>query len=111
MDSESRLQELGYELPPAPKAVGLYKPAINVGNLCYTSGHVPLLPDGDMIKGCVGKDADEATGHAAARQAGLTILATLRQHLGSLNKVKRIVKIFGLVACTDDFTGQPAVMN
>ena len=111
MDAESRFQELGLELPPAPKAVGLYKPAIEVGNLCYTSGHVPLMPDGSMLKGCVGKDVDEQAGIDAARQAGLTILATLKSHLGTLNRVKRVVKIFGLVNCTNEFTGQPAVMN
>ena len=111
MDAEKQLEKLGYELPPAPKAVGLYKPAIDVGNLCYTSGHVPLLPDGSLIKGCVGKDADEKAGYDAALQSGLTILATLKQHLGSLNRVKRVVKIFGLVNCTGEFTGQPAVMN
>ena len=111
MSADKNLEELGYTLPPAPKAVGVYKPAILVGNLCYTSGHVPLLPDGNMIKGCVGKDADEKAGYEAAKQAGLTILATLKNHFGSLDKIKRVVKIFGLVNCSDDFSGQPAVMN
>ena len=111
MDADKKLESLGYKLPPAPKAVGVYRPAMNVGNLCYTSGHVPLLPDGSLICGCVGKGASEKEGYAAAKQAGLTILATLKNHLGSLNKVKRVVKIFGLVNCTDEFTGQPAVMN
>ena len=64
-----------------------------------------------MIKGCVGKDADEKAGYEAAKQAGLTILATLKNHFGSLDKIKRVVKIFGLVNCSDDFSGQPAVMN
>lgn len=111
MDAEKRLEELGYQLPPAPKAVGLYKLAINVGNLVYTSGHVPLMPDGSLIKGCVGKDADEQAGYDAARQCGLTMLATLKRHLGNLNRVRRIVKSLGLVNCTDDFKGQPAVIN
>ena len=111
MNADEKLGELGYELPPAPKAVGLYRPATVVGHLCYTSGHVPLQSDGSLIKGCVGKDADEQAGIQAARQAGLTILATLKQHLGGLDRVKRVVKIFGLVNCTSEFTGQPAVMN
>lgn len=111
MNADKKLLELGYELPPAPKAVGVYKPALVIGNLCYTSGHVPFLPDGNLIKGCVGRDADETAGYNAAKQAGLTILATLKSHFGSLDRIKQVVKIFGLVNCSDDFTGQPAVMN
>ena len=111
MSFDAKLESLNLELPPAPKAVGVYKPALTVGNLCYTSGHVPLLPDGDMIKGCVGDNADQDEGYRAARQCGLAIIATLREHLGSLDRVKRVVKIFGLVNCTSDFTGQPAVLN
>jgi len=111
MSAEQRLAKMNVTLPPAPKAVGVYQPAVTVGNLCYTSGHVPLLPDGSMIKGCVGRDADQQAGYDAARQAGLTILATLKQHLGSLDRVKRVVKIFGMVCCSDDFEGHPAVIN
>ncbi len=111
MSADEKLAELGYELPPAPKAVGVYRPAIVVGNLCHTSGHVPLLPDGSLITGCVGRDADEAAGYNAAKQAGLTILATLKNHFKSLDRIQRVIKIFGLVNCTDDFTGQPGVMN
>ncbi|MCH2178278.1 MAG: RidA family protein [Mariniblastus sp.] len=111
MSADKRLKELGYVLPPAPKAVGVYKPAMNVGNLCYTSGHVPLKGDGTMIKGCVGRDADEQEGYQAAKQVGLTLLATLQQHLGSLDRIKSVVKIFGMVACTEDFCGHPTVIN
>ena len=111
MSAEARLKELGFELPPAPKAVGVYKPAITVGNLVHTSGHLPLMPDGSLLTGVVGKDAFLEQGYDAARQAGLAILSTLQAHLGSLDKVKRVVKIFGMVYCTDDFTQQPAVVN
>lgn len=111
MTAEDRLKELGFELPPAPKAVGVYKPALTVGNLCHTSGHLPLLSDGSLLKGVVGKDATVEQGYEAARQAGLAILSTLNDYLGSINKVKRVVKIFGMVYCTDDFTQQPAVVN
>jgi enamine deaminase RidA (YjgF/YER057c/UK114 family) len=111
MTAEDRLKELGFELPPAPKAVGVYKPALTVGNLCYTSGHLPLLPDGGLLKGIVGKDATVEQGYDAARQAGLAILSTLEAYLGSINKVKRVVKIFGMVYCTDELTQQPAVVN
>ncbi len=111
MSAEQRLAELGYELPPAPSAVGVYRPAMNVGNLCYTSGHIPLNTDGSMIKGCVGRTADVAEGKAAAVQCGLTILSTLRKHLGSLDRVKRVVKLVGMVNAVEDCTQHPEVIN
>ena len=111
MSAEDRLKKLGFELPPAPKAVGVYKPAITVGNLCHTSGHLPLMPDGSLLTGVIGKEATVEQGYDAARQAGLAILSTLQAHLGSINKVKRVVKIVGMVYCADDFTQQPAVIN
>jgi len=111
MDFDSRIDELQLELPEAPSAVGIYRPAIVTGNLCYTSGHLPMLPSGEIIKGCVGKDATQDDGYQAARQCGLTILATLRSHFGTLNKIKRLVKVMGFVNCSDDFYGQPAVVN
>lgn len=111
MSADQRLRELGYELPPAPSAVGVYKPALTIGKMCYTSGHLPMMPDGSLLKGCVGKDVDQQAGYDAAKQAGLTLLATLQAHLGSLDKVKRVVKLFGMVYCTDDFIQQPAVVN
>lgn len=111
MTAEQKLRELKLELPPAPKAIGLYKPCIVIDRLCYTSGHAPLTPDGSMIKGCVGQDADQAAGHAAARLCGLAILSTVRASLGSLDRIKRLVKLLGFVNCTPDFTQQPAVIN
>jgi enamine deaminase RidA (YjgF/YER057c/UK114 family) len=111
MSAEQRLQELGFELPPAPKAVGVYLPALTVGTLCYTSGHLPMKPDGSLFTGCVGKDVDQQIGFDAAQQAGLTLLATLREHLGSLDRIKRVIKLFGMVNSADDFTQQPAVIN
>ncbi len=111
MTPEQRLRELKIELPPAPKAVGLYQPCIIVGNLCYTSGHVPLMLDGSVLKGCVGRDADQQAGLNAARQCGLAILSTVRTRLGSLDRIKRLIKLLGFVNCTAEFTQQPAVMN
>ncbi len=111
MSIEKRLEELGLELPPAPKAVGVYLLSVMVGNLCMTSGHVPLHSDGTLITGCVGKDLDQQAGYDAAKQVGLTILATLKRDLGSLDRIKRVVKIFGMVWCTDDFDQHPAVIN
>jgi enamine deaminase RidA (YjgF/YER057c/UK114 family) len=111
MQAEERLQELGIELPPAPKAIGVYKSAVKHGNLWYTSGHGPLKSDGTLITGVVGKDFSVEDGYAAARQTGLAILATLRDKLGSLNHITRVIKIFGMVQCLPDFHQQPAVIN
>ena len=111
MNADSKLKELGLELPPAPKAVGVYKPAVTVGNICYTSGHLPLTNDGTLLKGCVGKDVDQQAGYEAAQQAGLNLLATLNSHLGSLNKVKRVIKLLGMVYSADNFIQHPGVIN
>ncbi|MBX3416222.1 MAG: RidA family protein [Pirellulaceae bacterium] len=111
MQAEEKLQELQIELPPAPKAIGVYKPVVIQGDLCYTSGHGPLKNDGTLITGVVGKDATQEEGYQAARQTGLAILASLKKELGSLNHVKRVVKVFGMVQCTADFNQQPAVIN
>jgi enamine deaminase RidA (YjgF/YER057c/UK114 family) len=111
MSPEQQLRERSLELPPAPKSAGLYRSCIVVGNTCYTSGHIPVLADGSLIKGRAGQDADVATGQRAARQCGLNILATLRHQFGNLDRIKRLVKLLGFVQCTDDFSQQPAVMN
>ena len=111
MSADKKIEELGLTLPPAAKAVGVYKPAITVDKMCYTSGHLPLMPDGSIIKGCVGKNADQQEGYDAAKQCGLAILATMKQHLGSLDKIKRVIKIVGMVNSTAEFEGHPAVIN
>ena len=111
MSADGRLAELGIELPPAPKPVGVYKPALIVGDMCYMSGHGPLLPDGTLIQGRVGDDMDQEAGYNAARQTGLALLATLKSQLGSLDKIERVVKLLGLVRCTPEFGQQPAVIN
>lgn len=111
MSADARLSELGIELPPAPKPVGVYKPALIVGDMVYMSGHGPLKSDGSLIKGRLGADMDQQAGYDAAKQTGLAMLATLQSMLGSLDKIDRVVKILGLVRCTDDFDQQPAVIN
>jgi enamine deaminase RidA (YjgF/YER057c/UK114 family) len=111
MDAETRLQELHLTLPPAAKPIGVYKPAVQTGNLLFTSGHGPLQSDGKLILGVVGKDLTLEQGYQAARQTGLAILATLRATLGSLNKVKRLVKTLGLVNCVGEFKDHPKVIN
>lgn len=111
MSAEAAFSKLGLELPPAPKPVGLYKPALQVGNLVYLSGHGPLKSDGTLITGRLGDDLDVDQGNAAALQTGLAMLATLQASLGSLDKVVRVVKLLGLVRCTEDFDQQPQVIN
>jgi enamine deaminase RidA (YjgF/YER057c/UK114 family) len=111
VSAEARFAALNIELPPAPKAVGLYRPVVEVGGLLYLSGHGPLRPDGTLIKGRVGADLDTAAGYQAARQTGLAMLATLRKHCGSLDRIARLVKTFGLVQATPEFTDHPAVIN
>ena len=108
---ESRLRELKLELPPAPKAMGVYKPVLVVGNMAYASGHGPLKSDGTLITGRVGSDLDLGAGKAAARQTGLAILASLRAALGSLDQVRRVVKVLGMVNSTSEFAEHPKVIN
>ena len=111
MTPETRFAELKLELPPAPKPVAVYKPLVVVGNLAYVSGHGPLKPDKSLITGRVGADLDVNAGKAAARQVGLAILATVRAELGSLDHVKRVVKVLGMVNSTPEFRDHPAVIN
>jgi enamine deaminase RidA (YjgF/YER057c/UK114 family) len=111
MSAEARLTELQLTLPPAPKPAGVYKPVVQVGNLLYVSGHGPLRPDGTLITGRVGLDLTEEEGRQAARQVGLTILATLRAALGSLDRVVRVVKVLGMVNAVPEFTRHPQVIN
>jgi enamine deaminase RidA (YjgF/YER057c/UK114 family) len=111
MGADARLSELEIELPEAPKPMGVYKPIVIIGNMAYLSGHGPLKPNGKMITGRLGLDMDVEAGYAAARATGAALLATLQSHLGSLDKVKRLVKLLGLVRSTDGFDQQPAVIN
>ena len=111
MSAEERLKELRLELPTAPKAMGVYKPIVVVDQIAYVSGHGPLKIDGTMTTGRVGSECTPEEGHAAARQTALAIVATLRAHLGSLDRVRRVVKVLGMVNATADFTEHPAVIN
>lgn len=111
MSHEERFSALNLPLPPEPQAMGLYRPIVVVGNLAYLSGHGPLHDDGTLTCGVAGQDFDLAAAKQAARQTALSVLATLRAHCDSLDKVRRLVKTFGLVRCTPDFIDQPAVIN
>lgn len=111
MTPQQRLESLNLALPPAPKAAGLYKPALVVDRLVYLSGHLPLLADGSLANGCVGRDLDADAGKQAARLVGLAMLSTLVAALGSLDRVRRLVKLLGAVHCTAEFEKHPHVIN
>jgi enamine deaminase RidA (YjgF/YER057c/UK114 family) len=108
---ESRITELGLDLPPAPKPMGVYKPVLVIGNFLYVSGQGPLKSDGTLIKGKVGKELGLEEGRLAARQVGLAMLSTIRTNIGDLNKIKRLVKTLGMVNSAPDFEQHPAVIN
>lgn len=111
LTSDERFLQLNLTLPPAPIPLGVYKPFLIVGNLVYVSGHGTVKEDKSLIIGRVGKDLNQDEGKLAARQVGLAILATLKQNLGSLNKIKRVIKVLGMVNCTPDFEKHPYVIN
>ncbi len=111
MSTEERLDKLGLSLPPPPSPVGVYKPILVIGDLAYLSGHGPLQDSGELMKGKVGEDLDVEAGKGAARQVGLTLLSTVKDHFGTLDRIGRVVKLLGLVNCTSDFVDQPAVIN
>ena len=111
MSAEARLEELGIQLPPPPKQLGIYKLFVQTGNIAYLSGHGPFLDDGSLMKGRLGEDLTLEEGQNVARQVGLNLLATLRNELGSLDRVSRLVKSLALVNCTNDFFDHPGVVN
>ncbi|APZ96000.1 RidA family protein [Fuerstiella marisgermanici] len=111
MSYEARIAELGLTLPEAPPAGGTYSPVLVVNGMAYVSGQGPVGPDGNYLTGRVGDDLTEEEGVAAARVVGLTMLATIKAQLGSLDKVKRVVKVLGMVNSTPDFKTHPKVIN
>src|SRR4030042_742607 len=108
---ESRIKELGLELPPAPKPMGVYKPVIITGNYLYVSGQGPLKSDGTLIKGKLGKDLSLEEGKLAAMQVGLAMLSTIKANIGELKKIRRLVKTLGMVNSTLEFDQHPVVIN
>jgi enamine deaminase RidA (YjgF/YER057c/UK114 family) len=111
MTPEARLAALPDQLPPAPTPKGIYQPVLVVGTSVYVSGHGPLRTDGTLHTGRVGADLDIDAGRAAARQTGLAILSSLRANLGSLDRIRRVVKVLGMVNATPDFAEHPKVIN
>jgi len=111
ISAEQKLEALGLVLPPAPKPLGVYKPCLVDGKYLYLSGHGPVQNDKTLIIGRIGKELDIEQGKLAARQVGLTMLSTIRTHIGSLDKVKRVIKVLGMVNCTPDFEKHPYIIN
>lgn len=108
---EERFAALNLELPPPPKPIGVYKPFLQVDNFIYVSGHGTVQTDGSLLFGRVGEDMTKEEGKAAAQIVGLAILATLKANLGSLNKIRRVIKVLGMVGCVADFKAHPYVIN
>lgn len=110
-NADEQFEKSGLTLPPAPAPGGVYKPCLIDGNHLYLSGHGPVQNDKSLIIGRIGRDLTMEEGKDAARQVGLTMLATIKANLGSLNRVKRVIKVLGMVNCTPDFERHPYVIN
>ena len=111
MTPDERLAALTDEMPPAPKPGGVYQPVVVSGNMAYVSGHGPLKADKTLVTGKVGSDLTEEEAKAAARLVGLGILASLKRHFGSLDRIDRLVKSLGMVNAEPDFEHHPQVIN
>jgi enamine deaminase RidA (YjgF/YER057c/UK114 family) len=109
--AEARLRELGISLPAVATPVANYVPSVQVGDLLFVSGDGPRREDGTLVKGRVGADLDLDAGREAARLVGLSVLATVHDALGSLDRVVRVVRVFGMVNSTPDFEQHPQVIN
>lgn len=111
LTADQRFEKLGLNLPPAPAPLGVYKPCLIDGKKLYLSGHGPVRDDKTLIIGRIGADLNQDEGKMAARQVGLTMLSTIKANLGSLDKVKRVIKVLGMVNCTSDFEKHPYIIN
>lgn len=111
MQAEARLKEMGIKLPPAVTPVANYVPAVRSGNLVFLSGHGPFKEDGSLITGKVGSELTVEQGYEAARRVAVGLMGSLKAEIGDLEKVKRVVKLLGLVNCTSDFTDPPKIIN
>lgn len=111
MSAEKKLKELGISLPQPPKPVANYVPAVRVGSLLFVSGHGPYQDGKTVTSGKLGKELTVEQGYQAARNVALNCLASIKATIGDLDKVKRVVKLLGMVNCTEDFKDQPKVIN
>jgi enamine deaminase RidA (YjgF/YER057c/UK114 family) len=111
MGADARIEELGISLPPPAKPLGNYIPGVRVGNLLFLSGHGPGREDGPAVRGTLGRDLSVDEGYQVAREVGLKLLGSARSVLGSLDRVKRVVKVLGMVNSAEGFGAQPQVIN
>jgi enamine deaminase RidA (YjgF/YER057c/UK114 family) len=111
MTAEERLTELDLELPTLPDPTASFVSYVQSGRIAYVSGHGPIRADGSWITGKVGRDLGTDEAYEAARFTGLAVLATIRGHLGSLDRAVRLIKVLGMVNCVPDFTEQSTVIN
>jgi len=111
MSAEKNFAALQLNLPPAPTPAGVYKPCLVDGKYLYVSGHGPVRDDKSLITGRVGKDMDADTAKLAAQQVGLTILSSIKAKIGSLDKIKRVIKVLGMVNAEPNFEKHPFVIN
>lgn len=108
---EQRIHDLGLTLPTIPPSSGIYHSCLEVDGLLYVSGHVSVESDGAFITGKVGDEVGDEEAMRAARQCGLAMLATIKKHLGNLDRVQRVVKIFGMVNAVPEYTKHALVIN
>ena len=106
-----QIKKLNLTFPPAPKPAGVYRPVLVLGKFLYVSGQGPMKNDGTLMLGRLGDNITTEEGKLVARQVGLTMLSSIQTHFGSLDKIKRVVKVLGMVNCTPDFVQHPLVVN
>ena len=111
MKISQRIEQMGLILPPAPKPAGVYRPILVVDKFLYVSGQAPVNQDGSLMQGRAGDDLSLEEAKAAARQVGLTMLSTIVTHFKDIDRVKRVVKVLGMVNSAPDFKSHPLVMN
>ena len=111
VDFDKKLVELGYRFAPVSEPVGIYKRVVVVGKKAYLSGHIPISEEGEILKGKVGDNVDLLQAQAAAERCAIGMLSSLKAELGTLNRIKRLIKTTGMVNCTPDFVDQPKVIN
>lgn len=111
MSAEDKLMELGLVIPQSPRPVANYVPTVKTGNLLFISGHGPFNDGKTKLSGKLGRELTVEEGYQAARNVALNCLASVKAAVGSLDKVERVVKVLGMVNCTEDFKDQPKVIN
>jgi len=111
MSAEQKLEELGLALPPPPKPLASYVTVVKTGNLLFVSGHGPYDDGKTKLSGKIGRELTIEEGYQVARNVALNCLASVEAAIGSLDMVKRVVKVLGMANCTEDFKDQPKVIN